>query len=106
MDTATQEGIGTDHPASAAQRRAVIDRPDQHVDAITVRAGGELGRELHTTADETVVVVAGHGTVELDGTRTPIGAGSVVFIPRGKAHNIHNEGTTPLRMFALHASTS
>jgi mannose-6-phosphate isomerase-like protein (cupin superfamily) len=106
MDTATQEGIGTDHPASAAQRRAVIDRPDQHVDAITVLAGGELGRELHTTTDETVVVVAGYGTAELDGVRTPIGAGSVVFIPRGTAHSIRNEGRTPLRMFAHHATTA
>jgi mannose-6-phosphate isomerase-like protein (cupin superfamily) len=106
MDTATQEGIGTDHPASAAQRRAVIDRPDEHVDAITVPAGDELGRELHATVDETIIVVAGHGTAELDGVSTPVRAGSVVFIPRGTAHNIRNDGPTPLRMFASHASTS
>jgi mannose-6-phosphate isomerase-like protein (cupin superfamily) len=106
MDIATQEGIGTDHPASAAQRRVLLERSDQHVDAIAVLAGDELGRELHTTADETVVVVTGRGTVDIDGVSTAVRAGSVVFIPRGATHNIRNEGTTPLRMFALHASSS
>lgn len=106
VDIATQEDIGIDHPASVAQRRVLLERPDEHVDAIAVLAGDELGRELHTTADETLVVVTGRGTVELDGASLPVRPGSVVFIPRGTSHNIRNEGATPLRLFALHASSS
>jgi mannose-6-phosphate isomerase-like protein (cupin superfamily) len=101
VDIATQEDIGSDHPASVAQRRVLLERADQHVDTIAVLAGDELGRELHTT-----VVVTGRGTAELDGVSTPVRPGSVVFIPRGTSHNIRNEGDTPLRLFALHASSS
>jgi mannose-6-phosphate isomerase-like protein (cupin superfamily) len=106
VDIATQEDIGTDHPASVAQRRVGRERPTEHVDAVAVLAGDELGRELHTTADETLVVVTGRGIVELEGVSTPVRPGSVVFIPTGTTHNIRNEGSTPLRLFALHASSS
>ncbi|TVR22680.1 MAG: cupin domain-containing protein [Nitriliruptor sp.] len=105
-DIATTEGSVTDPTGSAALRREVMTGPDSHVDVVTVPPGGEIGRETHQGADETIVVVTGTGEAELDGQRTPIRAGSLLFIPDGTPHNILNRGHRPLRLYAVHAATS
>jgi putative monooxygenase len=103
MDAST---IENDHAGSPALRREVVSGPTAHVDVVTVLAGSELGVEVHADADETMLVVTGEGVAELDGERTPVRAGSVVFIPRGTPHNVHNPEGAPLRLYAVHASTS
>ena len=105
MDTAT-EGNVTDLTGSTALRREVMAGPDSHVDVVTVPCGGELGQEVHRGADETIVVITGTGEAELDGQRTPIRAGTLLFIPDGTPHNILNLGHRPLRLYAVHATTS
>jgi mannose-6-phosphate isomerase-like protein (cupin superfamily) len=104
VETASIGVIETDHAASLAFRREVVAGPETHIDAVLVPPGGEIGPETHTDADETLVVVTGVGEAELDGERTPVRAGSVVFIPRGTPHNVHNAGTAPLRLYAVHAA--
>ncbi len=99
------EAIETDHVPSAAVRREVVAGPSTHVDVLTVPPGGEIGPEIHAGADETLVVVAGSGEAELAGERTPVRAGSLVFIPGGTRHNVRNQGRDPLRLYAVHAES-
>jgi mannose-6-phosphate isomerase-like protein (cupin superfamily) len=106
MDAPTLEAIETDHGPSTAVRREVVAGPSTHIDVLTVPPGGEVGAEVHASADETLVVVAGCGEAELDGERTPVRAGSLVFIPCGTRHNVRNQGRGPLRLYAVHAATS
>lgn len=105
MDASTMEAIETDHVLGGAERREVVAGPSSHVDVLTVPPGGEVGTEVHASADETLVVVAGCGEAELDGERTPVRAGSLVFIPCGTRHNVRNHGRGPLRLYAVHAAT-
>lgn len=104
MDTATLEVIETDHATSLAVRREVVAGPGTHVDVVTVPPGGEIGVETHADADETLLVVAGTGEADLDGERTPVRVGSVIFIPRGIRHNVRNRGAAALRLYAVHAA--
>ncbi len=106
MDSASTDGSRTDLTGRGARRHEVMAGPDSHVDVVTVPPGGEIGRELHRGADETIVVVTGTGEADLDGQRTPIRAGSLLFIPHGTPHNICNRGHRPLRLYAVHAATS
>jgi mannose-6-phosphate isomerase-like protein (cupin superfamily) len=104
MEAATIEVIETDHEASLALRREVVAGPEAHVDVIMVPPGGEIGVETHTEADETLLVLAGRGEAVIDDERTPVRAGSVVYIPRGARHNVHNRGPATLRLYAVHAT--
>ena len=87
-------------------RREIMARPSSRVEAVTVAPGGEIGAHVHTGTDETIVVVAGDGEAELDGRRTPLRAGSLLFIPDGTPHNITNPGAQPLRLYAVQAGPS
>lgn len=102
MDVVTTEAIDTDHE-HAARRREVVAGPTTHVDVVEVPPGGEIGEEIHADADETLVVLAGEGEVELDGERRPLRAGDLLSIPRGAPHNVRNTNGTTLRLYAVHA---
>lgn len=106
MNTGTLEVVDTDHATSLAVRREVVTGPNSHVDVVTVPPGGEIGVETHADADETLLVVSGTGEADLDGERTPVRVGSVVFIPRGIRHNVRNRGPVALRLYAVHAASA
>ncbi len=106
MEVDTMEAIETDHVRGTAVRREITTGPSTRVDVLTVPPGGEVGAEVHSGADETLVVVAGSGEAELDGERTPVRAGSLVFVPSGTHHNVRNPARVPLRLYVVHAATA
>lgn len=50
----------------------------------------DIGSEIHAGYDQVVCVVEGNGIVTVNGMITPVGPGSVVLIPGGAQHNVHN----------------
>jgi mannose-6-phosphate isomerase-like protein (cupin superfamily) len=60
--------------------------------------GDWLGLHRHAPP-ETYYVIAGAGTVSLDGREIPVKAGSAVFIPGMAEHGIRHTGTEVLRLF-------
>jgi mannose-6-phosphate isomerase len=102
--------VTTPHPVVAAptpDRRESDRRPwggylvlddaaDCKVKRITVDAGQRLSYQRHERRSEHWFVVAGTGTVTLDGTDRDLVAGSTVDIPAGTAHRMANPGTVPL----------
>lgn len=54
----------------------------------SVPAGFETTFHAHKKADEFFYIISGKGLVELDSMKYEIGSGSVIFVPRGTAHNI------------------
>jgi quercetin dioxygenase-like cupin family protein len=67
--------------------------------------GGRLGRHRHAPA-EVYHVLAGRGTVEVEGTDHEISAGATVFIPGNSWHAVRNPHTEPLRVFYVFAVDS
>ena len=67
--------------------------------------GGWLGLHRHEPS-EVYYVVAGEGTVVLDGAECTVGAGSAVFIPGDVEHGIRNTGEDTLRFFYAFAVSS
>lgn len=60
---------------------------------------------LHThTSDEIVFVDDGEGSYTLGDDVTPVGAGTVVFIPAGTPHGTRNDGERPLSIHAVFPS--
>lgn len=72
------------------------DEPGHKVKRITVRPGRRLSYQRHEHRSEHWLVVSGEGIVTLDGTDSPVRAGTAVDVPVGTAHRIHNTGTEDL----------
>jgi uncharacterized cupin superfamily protein len=57
----------------------------------------------HAGNEEAIYVLAGGGTIRLDGEREPLRAGDYVALPTGEssAHRVINDGDEPLRYLAV-----
>jgi mannose-6-phosphate isomerase-like protein (cupin superfamily) len=62
-------------------------------------------QRLYDTAEVTYYVVAGEGSVKMNGRDIAISAGSFVSIPRGTGHAIGRRGRRPLIMLATLSGT-
>lgn len=62
----------------------------------------EPDRQQPHTEDEVYYVLSGEGTVEIDGERTPVRPGSVIFVAKHIEHRFmeYPEGLTLLVVFA------
>ena len=66
------------------------------VKTIEVHPGQRLSYQKHARRAEHWFVVAGEGTVTLDGKDVPVRPGDAVDVGLGVAHRIHNTSSVPL----------
>ena len=52
---------------------------------------------VHPHTDEAFYIAEGEATFLLGDRELPLGAGSLVFVPRGTAHTVWNSGDGPVR---------
>lgn len=84
-------------------RRVLITGPRMQVVVMTIPPGGEIGAETHPDTDQVLFFVDGVGESVLDGERTPVSPGHLVFVRAGTHHNFVNTGDTPLRIATAYA---
>ena len=70
---------------------------------MTLKAGEEIGEEVHEENDQTLVIVEGEGETVLEGAAKPVKSGFVVVVPAGTRHNVVNTGSGPMRLFTVYA---
>lgn len=59
----------------------------------------------HTdSAEETIVVLSGSGTVTVGGESADVAGGGIALVPEGVAHEVESTGEETLRFLALYAS--
>lgn len=54
----------------------------------TIPSGGETERHWHKDSEEFYFILAGSGTMEIDGERREVGVGDAILIPAGAWHQI------------------
>lgn len=62
-----------------------------------------LTEQAHPTADEFLYVVAGDGTVRMDGRQEALHAGVLVLVPRGVTRTLASSGRSPLVVLSTRA---
>ena len=72
------------------------DEPGHKVKRIVVKPGHRLSYQTHARRAEHWFVVAGTGSVTLDGTAIRVAAGAAVDIPVETAHRVENVGEDDL----------
>ncbi|MBM9595427.1 cupin domain-containing protein [Roseitranquillus sediminis] len=65
--------------------------------------GASIGLHFHD-CEESVMVIEGTGTVEIDGTRHEMRTGDVTWVPPGVPHRFLNETDAPMAIFWTYAS--
>ena len=86
-----------------AFRREVLTGEHEQVVVMTISPAGEIGEEVHPETDQVLVFVDGRAVAELDGQKTEIGPGDLVYVRAGTRHNFINSGDGPLRLITIYA---
>lgn len=84
-------------------RQVVVTGQQMQVVVMTLQPGGEIGAETHPDTDQVLYFVEGSGEAVLDGERSAVEPGRLVFVHAGVLHNFVNTGTTPLRLITAYA---
>ena len=69
---------------------------------MSLRPGEEIGLEVHD-GDQIIYLVDGEGVAILDGEKSEIEKGSIVFVPAGVQHNIINNDDEAMKLFTVYA---
>jgi mannose-6-phosphate isomerase-like protein (cupin superfamily) len=99
-------------PLAALAERAPLD-PDQEFRAVEI--GRDAASSHHVVAirsaetphrhdrhDLLVLVVRGHGTMRIGTAALPVGAGSLLYVPRGSMHAFTNQSGAPSLAYAIY----
>lgn len=84
-------------------RHEIVTGGHSQVVLMSIVPGGEIGEEVHTDVDQTLVFVAGEGQAILDGVTSPVAVNSLYFVPAGTRHNFVNTGGGPLKLYTVYA---
>ncbi|HEX8150856.1 MAG TPA: cupin domain-containing protein [Pyrinomonadaceae bacterium] len=69
---------------------------------MSLKAGEEIGEEVHEGIDQVLAFAAGEGEAVVAGKRSPVRAGTVVVVPSGTRHNFVNTGNAPLKLVTVY----
>jgi mannose-6-phosphate isomerase-like protein (cupin superfamily) len=83
-------------------RRVLSTSPHVQVVLMTLRAGEEIGEEVHHGNDQVLFAVEGSGESVVEGSTRPFSAGYLVVVPAGTRHNFINTGSEPLRLITIY----
>lgn len=76
---------------------------------MSIKAGEDIGLEIHPDLDQFIRIEQGRGMVKMGDDRNNLSfqarvcPGYVVIIPAGKWHNLINTGGTPLKLYSVYA---
>lgn len=77
--------------------------PNSQLVVMALKAGEEIGMEMHDDVDQFISVEAGQGKAILDGKEYALADGSAVVIPAGTEHNIVNTSSTEsLKLYTIY----
>lgn len=68
-----------------------------------IPAGGEIGEETHPDNDQVLCLVAGKGSVVLEGVESAFNEGDVVLVTAGTKHNFIASKDQPLKIITTYS---
>ncbi len=92
-----------DHPLKPGEPTRgdkIFESPRCLVTLVT-NQGPLIGRHIHTSADEIVMVYQGAGEMYINGRWIPVTAGDVHVCPRGMSHATRVTGDKPMRVISI-----
>jgi mannose-6-phosphate isomerase-like protein (cupin superfamily) len=104
MPTGYVTNIERDTLSNEDYRRVVFTGRNAQLVLMNLRAGEEIGREVHEGHDQFIRVEAGRGIAILAGKEYALSDGVALVIPAGVEHNVVNTSAdSPLRLYTLYS---
>lgn len=69
---------------------------------MSLKAGEDIGAEVHDTVDQFIRIESGEGVVILNEEETKISAGSAVIVPAGTKHNVINQSGSSMKLYTIY----
>ena len=79
------------------------DTPRFTLGIIEIQPGRELEAHVHDDEDDAFYILEGEMTFFFGGEEAMAPPGTFVLVPPGVEHGFRNDGTSPVRMFNIHA---
>jgi len=70
---------------------------------MTLKAGEDIGAEVHSDVDQFFRFESGTGQVVIDGVIHEVGAEFAVIVPAGAEHNVVNTGSDELKLYTIYS---
>ncbi|MFH1602142.1 MAG: cupin domain-containing protein [Candidatus Shapirobacteria bacterium] len=70
---------------------------------MSIKAGEDIGSEVHDHVDQFFRFEAGKGKVIIDGQEYEVKDGDAVIVPAGSGHNVINTGTENLQLYTVYS---
>lgn len=70
---------------------------------MSLRAGEEIGMEVHEDNDQFFRFEQGQGKVIIDGNEYQVMDGSAIVVPAGAQHNVVNVGSDELKLYTIYS---
>ncbi len=83
-------------------RRVLYTAKNSQLVLMNLKAGEEIGMEMHTL-DQFFRVEKGEGKAVIDGVEHEIKDGSAIVIPAGNNHNIINTGSQEMKLYTIYS---
>ncbi len=84
-------------------RRVLYTAKGMQLVVMALKAGEEIGEEVHNDRDQFFRLEQGNGEISIDGNVTKIKTGIAMLVPAGSRHNIKNTGDNPMKLYTLYA---
>ncbi len=83
-------------------RRVLYTAEHSQLVLMSLKAGEEIGMEMHTL-DQFFRVEKGEGKAVIEGVEHEIKDGSAIVIPAGTNHNIINTGSQEMKLYTIYS---
>jgi mannose-6-phosphate isomerase-like protein (cupin superfamily) len=70
---------------------------------MSIKAGEEIGMEVHSDRDQFFRFEQGEGKVIIDGNEYAVKDGDCAIVPAGAQHNVVNTGSEDLRLYTIYS---
>lgn len=84
-------------------RRVLETSEHTQIVIMHIPAGGEIGEETHAENDQVLYLVAGEGTVYLNGAASDYKEGDIVLVPAGTKHNFVASSQQSLKIITTYS---
>jgi mannose-6-phosphate isomerase-like protein (cupin superfamily) len=84
-------------------RRVLFTTERTQLVLMALKAGEEIGEEVHEGIDQVLAFAEGEGEAVVAGERRPVRAGSVVVVPAGTRHNFVASAGSALKLYTVYS---
>jgi mannose-6-phosphate isomerase-like protein (cupin superfamily) len=84
-------------------RRVLATGEHTQIVIMHIPAGEDIGEEIHSDNDQVLYLVAGKGTLYLDGESSEYIEGDIVLVPAGVKHNFVSSSDQPMKIITTYS---